>query len=62
MSTEHWMYGPGGIDNAQGGSWYQYIFELLDPTIPRMRFQTGTGGTWYVINLQYYRNVMIISI
>jgi len=46
MSTEHWMYGPGGIENAQGASWYQYIFELLDPTKPRMLFQVGTGGTW----------------
>lgn len=48
MSTEHWMYGPGGIDNAEGTSWYQYIFELLDPTEPRMMFQVGNGGTWYV--------------
>lgn len=48
MSSEHWLYGPNGISNAQGGSWYQYIFELLDPTEPRMRFQVGNGGTWYV--------------
>mmetsp|Transcript_30867 Transcript_30867/g.36000 ORF Transcript_30867/g.36000 Transcript_30867/m.36000 type:complete len:776 (-) Transcript_30867:158-2485(-) len=46
MSTEHWMYGPDGIDNAQGTSWYQYIFELLDPTKKRMAFQVGIGGTW----------------
>ena len=48
MSTEHWMYGPDGIENAEGTSWYQYIFELLDPTEPRMQFQVGNGGTWCV--------------
>lgn len=48
MSTEHWMYGPNGIEHAQGGSWYQYVFELLDPTEPRMYYQVGNGGTWYV--------------
>jgi len=46
MSVEHWMYGPDGIKNAEGTSWYQYIFELLDPTEPRMQFQVGNGGTW----------------
>jgi hypothetical protein len=46
MDVTHWIYGPGGIKNAQGSSWYQYIFELLDPTQPRMQFQVGIGGTW----------------
>lgn len=23
LSTAHWMYGPNGIENAQGTSWYQ---------------------------------------
>lgn len=46
MSTEHWNYGPGGIENAEGTSWYQHIFELLDPTEPRVGLQVGTGGTW----------------
>ena len=46
LSVTHYYYGPDGIKNAQGGSWYQYIFELLDPTQPRKRFQVGIGGTW----------------
>jgi hypothetical protein len=46
MDVSYWVYGPDGIKNAQGSSWYQYIFELLDPTQPRMRFQVGNGGTW----------------
>lgn len=46
LGVTHWSYGPDGIENAQGGSWYQYIFELLDPTEPRIRFQVGNGGTW----------------
>eukprot|EP00594_Rhizosolenia_setigera_P013921 CAMPEP_0178960270 /NCGR_PEP_ID=MMETSP0789-20121207/12867_1 /TAXON_ID=3005 /ORGANISM="Rhizosolenia setigera, Strain CCMP 1694" /LENGTH=787 /DNA_ID=CAMNT_0020643593 /DNA_START=82 /DNA_END=2445 /DNA_ORIENTATION=+ len=46
LSTAHWMYGPGGIDNAEGHVWYQYIFHLLDPEGPRVAFQVGTGGTW----------------
>ena len=46
LTTGHWSFGPGGSSNADGTSWYTYIFDLLEPTQQRMRFQVGTGGTW----------------
>ena len=46
LKTGHWNFGPGGSSDALGSSWYTYVFDLLDPNLPRPKFQTGTGGTW----------------
>ena len=46
LKTGHWNFGPSGFTDALGASFYTYVFSLLDPEVPRPRFQTGTGGTW----------------
>ena len=50
LKTGHWGFGPSeGFTDAQGMSFYTYIFNLFDPKVPRPRagtFQAGTGGTW----------------
>ena len=51
LTTGHWSFGPGGATDADGTSWYTYIFELLAPSQDRMRFQVGTGGTWLQPNI-----------
>lgn len=50
MGVRHWSYGMTGMENAQGTSWYQYIFELLDYSLEekRIKIQVGTGGTWLI--------------
>ena len=47
LGVGHWSYGQEGIEDAQGTSWYQYIFDLLPLDEPkRIKLQVGTGGTW----------------
>lgn len=49
LGVGHWNYGQEGIEDAQGTSWYQYIFDLLPLDEPkRIKLQVGTGGTWLV--------------